>query len=214
LNRPRIEQIRLITVAGLLLLLSPAGFAQSFGLKFAYPTADALQVTNSDPNVAYATHSRSPKFGITGELGLGLPAGLLVEFGALYSHWSYASTTVGVDALIHSTTAINAWDIPVMVKKRFLGAAVRPYVNAGAAFRAVNEDTFIAGAKVRAPEFIHQATAGYAAGFGIDFKIGKLHVLPEFRYTQFQRDNFRSLNGGFHSNLSQPMFVLGFQRSK
>lgn len=218
----RIERIRrTITASGLLLLLSSPGFAQTFGLKFAYPTSDALQVTASTPHVTYSIHSRAPKFGVTGELGL--PAGLLLELDGLYSHLSYHSTAMGIDTLTSSTTTINAWDFAVLAKKPFFQKAVRPYVNAGAAFKAVNEDTnvvltvfpsLVTQSTVRAPEYIHQATAGYAAGFGIDFRIGKFQVTPEFRYTRLQRDNFRSPDGSFHSNLNQPMFLLGLQRAR
>jgi hypothetical protein len=48
----------------------------------------------------------------------------------------------------------------------------------------------------------------------MDFKIGKFHLMPEFRYTHFLRDNFRSPDGSFHSNLNQPMFLLGIQRGR
>ena len=187
--------------------MSSPAFSQTFGLKFAYPTSDALQVTAPDPNVTYSIHSLAPKFGFTGELNL--PAGLLLELDALYSHWSYSSSS-----LPGSTTTINSWDVPVLVKKSFLERAIRPYINAGAVLRAVNEDTYIGPIKVKTPEFIHQTTVGYAAGVGLDFKFGKFHVMPEFRYTHFQRDNFRSSTGGFHSNVNQPMFLLGLQRGR
>ena len=212
---------RIITAAGLVLLLSCSAFAQTYGLKFAYPTTDALRVTGSTSHVTYSIHSLAPKFGLTGELGL--PAGLLLELDALYSHPSYRSTAMGTDTLASSTTTINAWDFAVLAKKPFFQKAVRPFVNAGAAFKAVNEDTNVVltvfpsqvtQSKVRAPEYIHQATAGYAAGLGVDFRIGKFQVTPEFRYTHFQRENFRSPDGSFHSNLNQPMFLLGLQRRR
>jgi hypothetical protein len=86
----------------------------------------------------------------------------------------------------------------------------------------VNEDTNVvltvfpnlfSRTKMKAPEFVHQTTPGYAAGFGIDIKIGKLRLSPEFRYTRLQRDNFRSPDGSFHSNLVQPVFLLGIERA-
>lgn len=206
-----------------LLLLVPAwSFAQTtFGFKFAYPTMNALQVNAADPNITYSIHSRVPKFGFTGELGL--PAGLLLEIDGLYSHMSYVSTTMGADAVTRSTTDINCWDFPLLVKKAFLHGAVRPFVNGGAAFRAVNQDTdavttvlpsTVSEARIKAPEFVHQATAGFATGAGFDFKFGLLHVMPEFRFMRFQQENFLSPSGNFHSNLTQPMFVLGIERGK
>ncbi|HEY2385225.1 MAG TPA: hypothetical protein VGK48_28960 [Terriglobia bacterium] len=209
-------------VLGLFLLLPALGFAQTtFGLKLAYPTMDALQVSAPDPNVTYSIHSRVPKFGFTGELGL--PAGLLLEIDGLYSHLSYVSTSTGADAVTRSTTDINCWDFPLLVKKPFFHGPIRPYVNGGATFRAVNQDTNIVStsrfgtvteARIKAPEFIHQATEGFTTGAGFDLKIGKLHLMPEFRYTRFRQENFSSPSGHFHSNLTQPMFVLGVERGK
>jgi hypothetical protein len=205
----------------LCLLASTSAFGQSYGLKFAYPTTGALELSAPDPNITYSIHSLAPKFGITGELNL--PAGFKFEIDALYSHWSYVSTTTGVDNSVSSTTTINAWDFPVLVKRGFFAGPVKPFLDGGAAFRAVNEDTnitttvfpnLVTQTRMRAPEFVHQATAGFAFGAGLDFRFGKYHVLPEFRYMGLQRDNFRSPSGDFHSNLTQPMFVLGLQRSR
>jgi opacity protein-like surface antigen len=196
-------------------------FAQSFGLKLAYPDADVFQTAGSNTIRTYTFHARPPKFGFTGELAL--PAGLLLEIDGLYSRLSYSSTFRGVDAITSSETTINCWDFPVLVKKEFLRSRIRPFVNGGAAFRAVNADAEVTttifpntvlASRTRPPEFIHQATIGYAAGAGLDFKFGRYHVVPEFRYMQFQNENFRSLDGSFHSNLRQPMFMLGVQRSR
>ena len=204
-----------------LLLASNTAFGQSYGLKFGFPTMEALKLSAPDPNLTYSIHSQSPKFGITGELGL--PANFKFEIDALYSHWSYVSTATGVDNSVSSTTTINAWDFAVLGKRGFFAGPVKPFLDGGAAFRAVNEDTnitttafpnVVSQTRMRAPEFVHQATVGFAFGAGLDFSVGKYHIVPEFRYMGFQRDNFRSPSGNFHSNLTQPMFVLGLQRSR
>lgn len=203
------------------LLASNAAFGQSYGLKFGFPTMEALRLSAPDPNITYSIHSKSPKFGITGELNL--PADFKFEIDALYSHWSYVSTATGVDNSVSSTTTINAWDFPVLVKRGFFAGPVKPFLDGGAAFRAVNEDTnitttvfpnVVSRTQMKAPEFVHQATVGFAFGIGLDFHFGKYHIVPEFRYMGFQRDNFRSPSGNFHSNLTQPMFLLGLQRSR
>jgi len=205
----------------LFLLASTSTFGQSYGLKFAYPTREALELSAPDPHTTYSIHSQAPKFGVTGELPL--PANFKFEIDALYSHWSYASTVMGVDNSVSSTTTINAWDFFVLVKRGFFAGPVKPFLNGGAAFRAVNEDTnitttifpnLVTQTRMSAPEFVHQATAGFAFGAGLDFRIGKFHVVPEVRYMGLQRDNFRSPSGNFHSNLNQPMFVLGLQKSR
>jgi len=205
----------------LFLLTSTPAFGQSYGLKFGYPTREALELSAPDPHTTYSIHSQAPKFGVTGELPL--PANFKIEIDALYSHWSYVSTVMGVDNSVSSTTSINAWDFFVLAKRGFFAGPVKPFLNGGAAFRAVNEDTditttifpdIVSRTRMRAPEFVHQATAGFAFGAGLDFRIGKFHVVPEVRYMGLQQDNFRSPSGNFHSNLKQPMFVLGLQKSR
>jgi opacity protein-like surface antigen len=207
-----------------LLLFLPAStsaFGQSYGLKFAYPTREALELSAPDPHTTYSIHSQAPKFGVTGELPL--PANFKFEIDALYSQWSYVSTVMGVDNSVRSATSINAWDFAVLAKRGFFAGPVKPFLDGGAAFRAVNEDTditttvfpnLVTRTRMAAPEFVHQATAGFAVGAGLDFRIGKFHVVPEVRYTEFQQNNFRSPSGNFHSNLKQPMFVLGLQKSR
>jgi len=205
----------------LFLLASTFAFSQSYGLKFAYPTMEALKLSAPDPHTTYSIHSQAPKFGVTGELPL--PANFKFEIDALYSHWSYVSTVMGVDNSVRSTTTINAWDFALLVKRGFFAGPVKPFLDGGAAFRVVNEDTSItttifpnvvSQTTMRAPEFRHPGTAGFAVGAGMDFRIGKFHVVPEIRYMGFQRDNFRSPSGNFHSNLKQPIFVLGLQKSR
>jgi opacity protein-like surface antigen len=197
-------------------------FGQTFGLKLAYPTRDAFQISGSNVNPSYSFHQVPAKFGLTGELGL--PAGLLLEIDGLYSHMTYTTTVAGVDATARTSTSVNAWDFPVLIKKEVSHFRIKPFVNGGAAFRAVNADTELqtivlpnnitSENRVPTLEFIHQATIGFAAGVGLDFKIGKYHVVPEFRYMRFQSANFRSPDGRFQSNLTQPMIMLGLQRGR
>jgi len=192
------------------LLFATPSFSQSFGLKFAYPTTTALVTNVTNPDITYSAHGQAPKFGMSGELGLGLPLGLLVEMDAMYSRLSYAATDT--HTLERTNAIVNCWDFPVLIKKKFFKSGVTPFVVGGAAFRAVNANT--SNTNLQPPELIHQASAGFAFGGGLDFKVGKIHVLPEFRYSRLDRENFRSLTGSLHSNLVQPMFVLGLERSK
>jgi hypothetical protein len=210
-----------IGVAVLSLMMSGSGAAQTVGLKTGYPLTNAFQASGSDPHVSYVFNGRRPAFGLTAELNL--PAKLVLEIDGLYSSLYYNSTNMGVDVLTRSTTSVNCWDFPILVKKRFTESAIRPYVVAGAAFRAVNADadvvtTVLPGnpseTTMRPLELTHQVTAGFAFGAGIEFRIGKLHLLPELRYMRFERENFGAATGVFHSNLRQPEFLLGFQMGK
>jgi hypothetical protein len=201
----------------LLYAFSLPGYAQTFGLKFGYPTANVFQLNGSDPLVTYGFSRRPVKIGLTGEIPI--PAEFLLEIDALYSRLNYSATTI--DFLIRSATTINAWDFPIVVKRPFTKFTVRPFVDAGIIFRAVNTDTDINGSsttpdggKIPTLELVHQLSAGLAAGVGIDFRIRRLHFLPEYRYAHFNRPNFRSPTGIFQSNLNQPAFLLGVQVGK
>lgn len=212
-----------VLLAALLLLTAarPTFAQQSFGLKFAYPNADVFQTNNATSVRTFTFHARPPKFGVTGELNL--PAGLLLEIDALYSRLSYSSTRTGIDAITSTTTTVNCWDFPILVKKEFLPGRIKPFINGGAAFQAVNADaeittTIFPGTitvnNTQPLEFVHQATIGYAVGAGLDLKFGKFHLVPEYRYMRFQNENFRTLDGSFQSNLRQPVFILGIQRGR
>jgi opacity protein-like surface antigen len=201
---------RIIGVGLLLVMISGCGLAQTFGIKTAYPLSNAFQ-TSPDPNVTYTFSGRIPKIGLTAEIRL--PVGLLLEVDGLYSRLDYTSTGNGMAGITNSTS-VNCWDFPILVKRGVTLGAIKPYVDGGFAFRAVN--AAMGAAEPNSPserplEFTHQGTGGYAFGGGIEFKIRKLHLLPELRDMRFRRDNFQSPTNTFHSNLKQPQFLLGFQ---
>jgi hypothetical protein len=201
----------------LLFAFSLPGYSQTFGLKLGYPSANVFQLNGSDPLVTYGFSRRPVRIGLTGEIPL--PAGFLLEIDALYSRLNYSATSS--DFLIRSATTINSWDFPFLAKRPFTKYPVRPFVDAGIIFRTVNTDTDINGSsttpdggKIRTLEFVHQISPGLAAGFGIDFRIRRLHFVPEYRYAHFNRPNFRSPTGIFQSNLNQPVILLGVQVGK
>lgn len=203
----------------LLLALALPGYSQTYGLKFGYPTSSVFQGTGADPLIAYSFHAQPLKGGLTAEIAI--PAGLLLEIDLLYSRLSYAATDASTDPAVHVATTANSWDIPLLVKKEFTRFRIKPFVDGGLDFRAVNVDTAVNGSdtnanggKIRTLEFVHQVSPGVAAGAGIDIKFGRFHLLPEFRYARFERPNFRAPFGTFQSNLKQPAILLGLQVGK
>jgi hypothetical protein len=201
----------------LLFVFSLSGYGQTFGLKFGYPSANVFQLNGSDPLVTYGFSRRPVKIGLTGEIPI--PAGFVLEIDALYSRLNYSATSS--DSLIRTATAVNLWDFPFLVKREFTNSPVRPFVNAGIVFRTANTNTEINGSstnadggKIRTIEFVHQLSPGLAAGVGIDFRIRRLHFVPEYRYAHFNRPNFRSPTGIFQSNLNAPLILFGVQVGK
>ena len=201
----------------LLFALPLPGYTQTFGLKFGYPNADVFQLNGTNPLIAYSFSTRPVKIGLTGEIPM--PAGLLLEIDALYTRLRYSATST--DLSIRSVTTANSWDFPFLVKREFTNSPVRPFVNAGIIFRTVNTDTDINGSstnanggKIPTLELVHQLSPGLAAGVGINFRIRRLHLVPEYRYARFNRPNFRSPTGIFQSSLNQPVILLGVQVGK
>lgn len=201
----------------LLFAFSLRSYAQTFGLKFGYPSSNVFQLNGSDPLVTYGFSRRPIKIGVTGEIPI--PEGFVLEIDALYSRLNYSATSS--DFLIRSATTINLWDFSFLAKRAFTKSPVRPFVDAGIVFRTVNTDTDINGSdttanggKIPTLEFVHQLSPGLAAGVGIDFRIHRLHFVPEYRYARFNRPNFRSPTGIFQSNLNQPAILLGVQVGK
>src|SRR5262249_42007956 len=151
----------------LLFAFSLRGYAQTFGLKFGYPSSDVFQLTGSDPLVSYGFSRRPVKIGLTGEIPI--PKGFVLEIDVLYSRVNYSATSS--DFLIRSATTVNSWDFAFLGKRAFTTSPVRPFVDAGITFRAVNTDTDINGSsttangqKIPTIEFVHQLSPGLAAG--------------------------------------------------
>jgi hypothetical protein len=134
---------------------------------------------------------------------------------ALYSRLSYASSTLEQSGLTTTATSVNSWDLTVLLQREFSSGIIRPFIDGGAAFQVANADANMTTpafpSPFRPPEFLHQAVAGVAGGMGIDFKAGRFHFEPEFRYMRLAGRNFQAPVGTFYSNLKQPMALLGLQ---
>src|SRR5881628_3854130 len=119
----------------LILLLAGVGtaFAQhlSVGLKGGVPMTDFLNSVSSGTSVF---SSKTQRYIIGPTVELRLPAGFGVEFDALYRHFSYSASSNLVDAISNIRTTSNAWEFPLMLKKRFGGGPVRPFFDFGVSF--------------------------------------------------------------------------------
>jgi len=208
----------------LFLLGSISVFAQPFsaGIKAGVPLTDFLTVTD---NGGYTVSTQ--RYIIGGVAELRLPLGFGVEFDALYRRLHYdgfglyaipVANTRAINVFTASrTTGIN-WEFPLLLKYRFHFPAVRPYLDAGAAW-----DT-LAGLKqtnqiVLAPltsttsspsQLKKNGTIGFVAGGGVDIRAMFLHISPEIRFTRWNSAQIVDPQGLLHSNLNQAEVLVGF----
>ena len=73
----------------------------------------------------------------------------------------------------HSVT----WELPVLLKYRFQLPVVKPFIDAGPAFRYSY-----------ARSYSNPSNHGFAAGLGVEAHLWKLKIAPQFRYLRWARD--------------------------
>ncbi|MGA2436053.1 MAG: outer membrane beta-barrel protein, partial [Bryobacteraceae bacterium] len=157
----------------------PADFL-SFGIKGGIPLNDAF---NTSPD-GYASYSiNTARYTVGPEVELKLPFGLGLEVDTLYRRLGYDFTTniiplMGISQLFTSSQiTANAWDVPLLLKYRFLHGPFRPYVSAGPSFRFLtnveglyqNVGLSLMGATFPStpPELQNRFDAGFTANGGV-----------------------------------------------
>jgi len=195
----------------LFLIGSTAVVAQplSVGVKGGLPFTDFIDTVSGNQAIISSSHNRY----IVGPfIELNLPAGFSVEVDALYRRFSFnASTTVG-GLFSNSRTAGNAWEFPLMVKKKFTGELVRPFIGAGVNFDTITGLTRTVQSVVTSSSREKDFTTGVVVGAGLELRVLFLKVSPEIRYTRWGSEHFSQIfaNGGsLNSNRNQGEFLVG-----
>lgn len=154
---------------------------------------------------------------------LKLPHGFGVECDALYQRLGFAEVTKAVAVIYTYTNAsANTWEFPLLAKYRIPPiASLHPYVDAGPSFRTVSGvsvstttiiefgGNMVSGPVHSAsdPHFRDRSNAGVAAGLGMEFRLGFLHIAPEARYTHWLED--RQPDPYLYSSQDQVEVLLG-----
>jgi hypothetical protein len=143
---------------------------------------------------------------------LHLPAGFGIELDALYRRLSYDGRTTLGSVLTNSRTDGNAWEFPLLVKYRFPGPVLKPFVAAGAAWDTLSGlKQAVVGKPAGGdpPELANSTSRGIVIGAGLEIHALKVRIVPELRYTRWGAAHFRDLNGGVLSRRNQAEFLLG-----
>jgi opacity protein-like surface antigen len=220
----------------LLILVATAGAAAgagpfSIGIKAGVPLTDFLNGVSGGGTIGPGVNTSGPggfflnsgtnRYIIGGQAELRLPAGLGIEFDALFRHFDYNSSFSLVDVLTNNRATGNAWEFPLLVKYRFAAPLVKPYVDAGIAFDTLSGLSETIATTV-APghttttstsnptELKNSTTEGFVIGVGVDIHAIIMHIQPEIRYTRWGSAHFAIPNGSSLSNQNQAEFLVGF----
>jgi hypothetical protein len=102
-----------------------------------------------------------------------------------------------------------------MIKWEFIPGPIRPFAGIGGALRHVSGIEQIRSAlnvvsEVEPVEFNKRNDVGLVFGGGVAFEIGRLRLIPEFRYTRWGSETFRDPVRSFlRTNRNEGDFLLG-----
>ena len=189
----------------------------SIGVKAGVPISDAFETFHRN-QATYSTNTHRYLVGPTVQFNF--PARISIELDGLYKRLGYQYDQTG--PLLSARTVANSWEFPVLGKFAILPGPVRPFVDAGAAFRHISgvrqiQHTISAVGQVfdttidNATEFNKRNDVGFVFGGGVEFKCGPVRISPEVRYTRWGSENFRDpVNALLRTQRNQGDFLLGF----
>ena len=206
--RNTVLRLTILTMLG----IPAAAQSLSVGIKGGTPVTDSFVVNNPSGSLSNYDASRT-RYTIGPTFELGLPYHLALEADGLYKPLHYTSNPFGF-ATFQAATSANSWEIPVLLKGRFLTGMIRPFADGGVSFRHVGGSTTFSNSALRITqdppmELAHSWSAGYVGGGGVDFSYGAIHVSPEIRYTRWATQAFTASNGAFGSNLNSVEILIG-----
>ena len=162
----------------------------SVGLKGGVPFGDAFTVSGGKLTLPATTDHwiLGPMFEVH------LPLGISVEADALYRRYQISGSG-------------GEWQFPILGKYKFGIGPVRPYVGAGVNFNHVTGFSNLLSGGVP-----HAGTSGLTLEGGIEFKLLRLRLAPELRFTHWGNPNIdlNPLNIGLKSSQNQAMVLVGF----
>lgn len=165
--------------------------ALGVGVRGGLPLGDAFKsVENRDFRILGRN-----RFVVGPTVELRLPAGLGVSFDILYRRYAFE-----VEDGTGRTESAAQWEFPLMVRYRFPGIMVRPFVGAGPSLNRLTGVTSI-----------RNSTVGVAMGAGLDITIPFFHITPELRYSRiFQENAVRPTLSSLLQNQNRFDVLVGF----
>jgi hypothetical protein len=191
----------------ILVLISSILSAQifSFGVKGGLPVTPTYDTQFESSRFFAGTVDFEVKryaFGPTVEAKL--PFGFRVEVDGLYQHVRTTAASAGAfptGALTFQATTATAWEIPMLLKRRFGHRTFAPYAAIGSTLRHIGDiqetEWIMPSFPGYSPSFTHAVypsgeplRAGITAAGGVSIKTHGLRFEPELRYTHWTSDHF------------------------
>lgn len=183
------------------------------GIKLGLPLTDTFDIAGSANRFVTA---KTKKYIVGPQVELRLPAGLAIEFNALYTRTDFSGVGGIAGSILNSVVDADSWEYPLLLKYTFGGAnagvaAVRPFVDAGASFRRRSDLTsigrFITGSSGNDDNDLGK---GFVIGGGVEIKALFLRISPEVRFTRWGVDSLREGFGGvLRTNRNQGQVLVG-----
>ncbi len=158
-------------------LASVPAFSQtpfSFGVKGGVPLTTAIGSAQYDADLVNG-YDRRYTIGPTVEVHF--PFHLSLEIDALYRR--NGTVASGSELAPAGRIPVNDWQVPILAKYRTKSGPIRPFADGGFVFRHVD------GGDPDNPN-----TIGVAIGGGLGFKLWRLMISPEIRYTHWPTKPF------------------------
>ena len=165
-------------------ILSACAQPLSFGIVGGEGLTQDFQNFNILPNGPFSGYTSvgvsTPQRWIAGAtIEARLPLHLSVEADGLYHILRFRQGNQSGQAPPHLFQYQHSvtWELPVLLKYRFNLPLVKPFIDAGPAFRYSYSLSYT-----------NPSNHGFAAGLGVDFHLWKLKISPQFRYLRWARD--------------------------
>jgi hypothetical protein len=149
-------------------------------------------------------------------VGVSLRSRLAAEINALFQPFSFRQSNIIGTPSSWKTTG-NLWQFPLLLKYHLLEGPIAPYITAGPSLQLATNitESFITVIDptpvVSHPQPDRRVIAGFTAGGGLGFSLGRLRISPELRYTRWAAENFNfTQTNHVGTTLNQVQLLVAF----
>ena len=177
----------------------------SVGVKAGVPLTDSFaSVTAQVPELGITVRefSKGKHYIVGPAVEVYLPLNLSIEADGLYRREDLTRQFSGI--LQGFSREFGVWEVPILAKYRLSSSLVRPFLELGPSFRAVQGGPPDFG---RPDTPTQLSTVGVTAGAGLSVKLRHVNFGPEFRYTHWGSDDKTTPRIPSHRN--QVEFLVG-----
>lgn len=161
------------------------------GFRFGAAANDLFKPSGYIGSEPFEAKTHHHIFGPTVELRLPRGFGASVDF----LHKRYDETGGAVSGGAYNTTE-SSWEFPILAKYRFGSGRLRPYVEAGPSFNRLGGYLITYKTLPSAPSEQPKVSVlrkGFAAGAGLEVKLGPLRLQPAVRISHWRQQDTYSV---------------------